>query len=123
MAWVFELFPILCERRRQLAGSMSGGEQQMLAIARALMALPRLLMLDEPSLGVAPLIVEKIFATIQEINREGVTIVLVEQNAVQALHLAQRAYVLEKGRITLAGAAAEICTNQEVKRAYLGLVA
>lgn len=121
MAWVFDLFPVLKARRTQLAGTLSGGEQQMLAIARGLMSGPRLLMLDEPSLGIAPVVVEKILTTIQEINRQGATVVLVEQNAVQALEIAHRAYVLEKGRLTISGTAAEVMANEEVKRAYLGL--
>ena len=115
------LFPILGERRRQAAGTLSGGQQQMLAIGRALMALPRLLMLDEPSLGLAPIVVQEIFRTIAEINRAGTTILLVEQNTRQALALAQRGYVLENGRVVLVGAGRELLDNDHVRRAYLGL--
>jgi branched-chain amino acid transport system ATP-binding protein len=118
---VFALFPILSERRRQSAGTLSGGQQQMLAIGRALMALPRILMLDEPSLGLAPLVVREIFRIIGEINRAGATILLVEQNTRQALALAQRGYVLENGRVVLVGAGAELLNNEHVRRAYLGL--
>jgi branched-chain amino acid transport system ATP-binding protein len=116
----FELFPILAERRRQLAGTLSGGEQQMLAIARGLMARPKLLLLDEPSLGLAPKLVVTIFQTIQRINREGVTVLLVEQNAYQALHIAHRGYVLETGRITVSDRADRLAKNPQVKAAYLG---
>ncbi|GAB4255561.1 MULTISPECIES: ABC transporter ATP-binding protein [Deferrisoma] len=119
-AWIYELFPVLAERRRQLAGTLSGGEQQMLAIGRALMAEPRLLLLDEPSLGLAPLLVKSIFQTIEEINRAGVTVLLVEQNARAALRLAHRGYVLEVGRITLEGTATELLENPQVQQAYLG---
>jgi branched-chain amino acid transport system ATP-binding protein len=118
---VFALFPILGERRRQSAGTLSGGQQQMLAIGRALMALPRILMLDEPSLGLAPLVVQEIFAIIAEINRAGTTILLVEQNTRQALALAQRGYVLENGRVVLVGSGRELLGNDHVRRAYLGL--
>jgi len=114
------LFPRLRERLGQSAGTLSGGEQQMLAIGRALMAQPRLLLLDEPSLGLAPLLVQQIFAIIQEINAQGTTVVLVEQNARQALRVAQRAYVLESGAVTLAGAASELARDERVRRAYLG---
>jgi branched-chain amino acid transport system ATP-binding protein len=114
------LFPRLRERLSQNAGTLSGGEQQMLAIGRALMAQPRLLLLDEPSLGLAPLLVQQIFAIIQEINAQGTTVVLVEQNARQALRVAQRAYVLESGAVTLAGDAAELARDERVRRAYLG---
>jgi branched-chain amino acid transport system ATP-binding protein len=117
---VFGLFPRLRERRRQMGGTLSGGEQQMLAIGRALMSAPKLLLLDEPSLGLAPLLVEQIFRTIVEINREGVTVLLVEQNANIALRTARRGYVLETGRIALYGEAAKLAANEEVKRAYLG---
>jgi len=118
---VLTLFPILGERRRQAAGTLSGGQQQMLAIGRALMALPRILMLDEPSLGLAPLIVQEIFGIIAEINRAGTTVLLVEQNTRQALALAQRGYVLENGRVVLAGTGQELLGNEHVRRAYLGL--
>ena len=117
---VFGLFPILRERRHQLAGTMSGGEQQMLAIGRALMAQPAVLLLDEPSLGLAPLLVRQIFAIVREINAQGTTVVLVEQNAHQALSLAQRAYVLETGALALSGPAAELARDPRVRRAYLG---
>jgi len=117
---VFELFPRLAERRHQLAGTLSGGEQQMLAIGRALMAKPRLMLLDEPSLGLAPLLVQSIFQTIQEINAQGTTVLLVEQNARAALKLAHRAYVLETGRIALSGPASELAQDPRVRRAYLG---
>jgi len=119
--WVLKLFPALRDRRQQLAGTLSGGEQQMLAIARALMADPRVLLLDEPSLGLAPLLVRTIFRTIREINAtRGVTIVLVEQNARAALRLAHRGYVLEVGRVVLADAAQALAANPRVQRAYLG---
>ncbi len=117
---VFALFPRLAERRKQLAGTLSGGEQQMLAIGRALMSRPRLLLLDEPSLGLAPMLVKAIFETIKEINRQGVTILLVEQNARAALKLAQRAYVLETGRIVLSGPSHELIKDERVRKAYLG---
>jgi len=117
---VFALFPRLAERRKQLAGTLSGGEQQMLAIGRALMSRPRLLLLDEPSLGLAPMLVKAIFETIKEINRQGVTILLVEQNARAALKLAQRAYVLETGRIVLSGPCQELIKDERVRKAYLG---
>jgi branched-chain amino acid transport system ATP-binding protein len=122
MEYIFSLFPILKERRHQPGGTLSGGEQQMLAISRALMARPRLLLLDEPSLGLAPLVFQLIFRMIPKINREnGTTILLVEQNANMALKIAHRGYVLENGRITLEGAAESLLNNEEVKRAYLGL--
>ena len=117
---VFALFPRLKERRTQVAGTLSGGEQQMLAIARALMAAPRILLLDEPSMGLAPILVEQIFETIQGINRQGTTILLVEQNAAMALSIAHRGYVLETGTIALSGTAADLQENPEVRRAYLG---
>jgi len=117
---VFVLFPRLEERRRQNAGTLSGGEQQMLAIGRSLMSKPRLLLLDEPSLGLAPLLVREIFKTIQEINRAGVTVLLVEQNAHMALSVAGRGYVLETGRVRLEDRADRLLQNDEVKRAYLG---
>ena len=113
-------FPILAERRRQAAGTLSGGEQQMLAIGRALMARPRLILFDEPSLGLAPTMVEAVFEIIAGIRREGTTVLMVEQNAHMALQLATRAYVMETGRVTLEGAARELATNQHVKQAYLG---
>ncbi len=118
---VFTLFPRLAERRSQLAGTLSGGEQQMLAMARALMTKPRLLLLDEPSMGLAPVLVRTIFQTIAEINREGTTVLLVEQNANAALRLARRAYVLENGRVTLEGPGTELAKNEAVRRAYLGI--
>ncbi|HEV8354379.1 MAG TPA: ABC transporter ATP-binding protein [bacterium] len=117
---VFVLFPRLKERLSQIAGTLSGGEQQMLAIGRALMTRPRLLLLDEPSMGLAPLLVEQIFDTVRDINTQGVTILLVEQNAFMALTVAHRGYVLQTGEITLSGTAAELQENEEVKRAYLG---
>src|SRR5215213_5636384 len=117
---VYGLFPVLAERREQRAGTLSGGEQQMLAIGRALMARPKLLLLDEPSLGLAPLIVRKIFDIIREINAEGTTIFLVEQNAHLALKIAHRAYVLQTGQIIMADSAAALLTNPEVQKAYLG---
>ena len=117
---MFVLFPRLLERRRQLAGTLSGGEQQMLAIARALMSRPRLVLLDEPSLGIAPLLVRDIFRNIVEINRRGVTVVLVEQNAHMALSIAGRGYVLETGRVVLEDSAAKLAANDEVRAAYLG---
>jgi len=118
--WVFDLFPLLRERQRQLAGTLSGGEQQMLALARGLVARPKLLLLDEPSLGLAPKLVAHLFELIRQIHRLGLTILLVEQNAYQALQLAQRAYVLETGRVVLHGAAVELQENPAVKQAYLG---
>ena len=117
---VFSLFPRLEERRNQLAGTLSGGEQQMLAIGRALMGRPRLLLMDEPSMGLAPLMVQKIYDTIDAISREGVTILLVEQNANLALRVSQRAYVMESSTITLSGSAAELARNSRVRAAYLG---
>jgi branched-chain amino acid transport system ATP-binding protein len=121
LEWVFGLFPRLRERQGQLAGTLSGGEQQMVAIARGLMSRPRLLMLDEPSLGLAPLLVDEMFQIIRQINTEGVTVLLVEQNLRQALELAHRAYVLETGRVTLSGPAAEILAHPHIRAAYLGL--
>ncbi|MBI4519985.1 MAG: ABC transporter ATP-binding protein [Gemmatimonadetes bacterium] len=117
----FSLFPVLAERRRQLAGTLSGGEQQMLAIARALMARPRLLMLDEPSLGLAPKVVDRIFEVVLDVSRAGVTILLVEQNAHLALQVARRAYIVETGRLAVSGASADLLANVDVRRAYLGL--
>ena len=116
----YSLFPRLKERRGQVAGTLSGGEQQMLAMGRALMSRPKLLMLDEPSMGLAPILVEQIFSTIAEMNREGATILLVEQNAQMALSAASRAYVLETGRIAMQGSARELADNENVKKAYLG---
>jgi branched-chain amino acid transport system ATP-binding protein len=118
---VFELFPVLGQRRHQSGATLSGGEQQMLAIARGLMLRPRLLMLDEPSLGLAPIMAENTFEKIDEIHREGISILLVEQNVVRALTLAQRGYVLGNGQIVLQGTAAELLENEQVKDAYLGL--
>ena len=117
---VYQQFPRLLERRRQSAGTLSGGEQQMLAIGRALMARPRLLLLDEPSLGLAPLLVREIFRTIREINQRGVTVLLVEQNAHMALSIAGRGYVLETGRVKIEDAAPRLLLNEDVKKAYLG---
>ena len=117
---VFTLFPRLKERRRQLAGTMSGGEQQMLAMGRALMSHPKLLMLDEPSMGLAPILVEQIFGIIRELHASGTTILLVEQNAQAALEVADRAYVLETGRIVLSGTGAELMASDQVQKAYLG---
>jgi len=120
LARAYDLFPRLAERRAQLAGTLSGGEQQMLAIARALMGRPRLLLLDEPSMGLAPLMVRKIYETIALIAAEGVTLLLVEQNAHLALRVSQRAYVMESGEITLSGASAQLAANPQVRAAYLG---
>ena len=117
---VYRLFPILKERSKQYGGTLSGGEQQMLAIGRALMSNPGILLLDEPSLGLAPIMVSKIFKTIQEINKEGVTVLLVEQNARAALKLSHRGYVLENGAITLAGRSEDLLNNEKVRHAYLG---
>ncbi len=118
--WVYELFPRLEERSWQMAGTLSGGEQQMLAVGRALMSRPKLMMLDEPSLGLAPLVVQDIFKIIQEINRQGVTVLLIEQNANMALKIADLAYVLETGNITMSGTGAELLADEKVKEAYLG---
>ena len=117
---VMGLLPRLKERRRQMAGTLSGGEQQMLAIGRALMAKPRMLLLDEPSMGLSPLLVKEIFKIIRDINQSGVTVLLVEQNAKMALELADHAYVLETGRVAMQGKASELADNEEVKKAYLG---
>lgn len=117
---VYKRFPRLDERRRQLAGTLSGGEQQMLAVGRALMSRPKLMMLDEPSLGLAPLVVQDIFSIIREINRQGVTVLLVEQNANMALKIADLAYVLETGTITMSGTGSELLADSRVKEAYLG---
>ena len=118
--WVYDLFPRLKERSWQLAGTLSGGEQQMLAVARALMSHPKLMMMDEPSLGLAPLIVQDIFSIIKEINKQGVTILLIEQNANMALRIADQGYVLETGRIALTGTGRELLADESVKAAYLG---
>jgi branched-chain amino acid transport system ATP-binding protein len=118
--WVYELFPRLKERSWQSAGTLSGGEQQMLAIGRALMSRPKLIMMDEPSLGLAPIVVQGVFDIIKEINRQGVTILLVEQNANMALKAADRAYVMETGRITMSGTGRELSENEEIRAAYLG---
>jgi len=118
---VVEMFPILASRKKQVAGTLSGGEQQMLAIARGLMSLPKLLMLDEPSLGLAPLVVESIFRTIEQINREGVPIFLVEQNVPQSLAISKHAFVLEEGSIALSGEGSVLLTNPHIKKLYLGL--
>ena len=120
LQWVYELFPRLKERDWQLAGTLSGGEQQMLAVGRALMSRPQLLLMDEPSLGLAPLVVQDIFSIIREINRQGVTILLIEQNANMALKTADLAYVLETGSITMSGTGGELLANEKVKEAYLG---
>jgi len=117
---VYAMFPILAERRQQLAGTLSGGQQQMLAIGRALMAKPKLLLIDEPSLGLAPLIVEQVFATIRQIHASGVSILLIEQNVAKALELAERAYVLEGGRIVASGSPAELRAQTHIRAAYLG---
>ena len=122
LEYIFDLFPILAERRQQSGGTLSGGEQQMLAVARALMARPRLLLLDEPSLGLAPLIVKQIFTIIRKINKENnTTIFLVEQNANLALQVAHRGYVMENGRITLSDTSQNLLANEDVKKAYLGI--
>ena len=120
LQWVYALFPRLKERDWQLAGTLSGGEQQMLAVGRALMSRPKLLLMDEPSLGLAPLVVQDIFSIIREINKQGVTILLIEQNANMALKIADLAYVLETGNITMSGTGAELLANDKVKEAYLG---
>jgi branched-chain amino acid transport system ATP-binding protein len=121
LEYVFALFPILSDRTSQLAGSLSGGEQQMCAIGRALMARPRLLMLDEPTLGIAPVLVQKIFETVAAINRDGMTILLVEQNVRRALTIAHRGCALENGRVVLTGPAGDLLTDERLKKAYLGL--
>lgn len=120
-AWVEEIFPRLRERRRQLAGNLSGGEQQMLAVGRALMAQPKLLLLDEPSLGLAPIIVESIFEVLDQLNQDGLSILLVEQNAAEALDLAARGYVLEEGRIVTEGPSRDLLDDERLRKAYLGL--
>lgn len=121
MDGVYELFPVLFERRKQPGGTLSGGEQQMLAIGRAIMTRPKMLLLDEPSLGLAPLVVEDIFRTISEINRRGTTVLLIEQNATIALSVARRGYVLDSGEIVLEGSSQDIASNDLVRRAYLGI--
>ena len=118
--WIYDLFPRLEERSWQMAGTLSGGEQQMLAVGRALMCRPKVLMMDEPSLGLAPLVIKDIFKIIQEINKQGMTILLIEQNANMALKIADIAYVLETGRITMTGSGKELLENPEIKAAYLG---
>ncbi len=120
MDWVYQLFPILKERRLQAGGTLSGGQQQMLAVGRGLMANPRILLLDEPSLGLAPLLVEQVLGAVTRIKREGVTVLLVEQNALAALEISDRGYVLENGRIVLADQASALAANESVQRAYLG---
>jgi len=120
MDWIFELFPRLSERREHLAGVLSGGEQQMLALGRALMMRPKILLLDEPSMGLAPLIIKEIFRVIGQLKKEGMTILLVEQNAKAALNVADRGYVLETGRIVLSGTAEELLQSKDIQRAYLG---
>lgn len=119
--YVFSLFPILAQRRKQTGGTLSGGEQQMLAISRALMARPKLLLLDEPSLGLAPIIIQQIFSIIQKVNNDGTTVFLVEQNANQALKIADRGYVMENGRIVMADTAKHLLESPEVRKAYLGM--
>lgn len=121
MEWVFHIFPRLKERRRQLAGTLSGGEQQMVAVGRGLMALPTLLMFDEPSLGLAPIMVQEIFRIVSKVHEEGVTVLLVEQNVHHTLAMCDRAYVLENGRIALSGTGQELMANDHVKAAYLGI--
>lgn len=118
---IYELFPILRERAKQKAGTLSGGQQQMLAIGRALMAEPKLLILDEPSLGLAPLIIDKLFETVKTINEDGITILLVEQNAVKSLEIADRGYVLESGKVVLSGSKSDLYGHEDVRRAYLGI--
>ena len=117
---IYERFPRLAERRNQIAGTLSGGEQQMLAMSRAIMCHPRLLLLDEPSMGLSPLLVDQVFEIIKDINRDGTTILLVEQNAGKSLAISDRAYVLENGRIALSGTAAELAASEQVRKAYLG---
>ena len=120
IAWVYDLFPRLKERSWQAAGTLSGGEQQMLAVGRALMSRPKLMMMDEPSLGLAPLVVKGIFDIIKEVNKQGVTILLIEQNANMALHTADMGYVLETGSITMSGPGKELLADEAIKKAYLG---
>lgn len=121
MEWLFQAFPILKERRTQIAGTLSGGEQQMLAIGRGLMSKPKFMMLDEPSSGLAPSLVLKLFQLLEKLNDEGITILLVEQNVRSALEIADRGYVIETGRITLEGTAAQLTSNEQLKKAYLGM--
>jgi branched-chain amino acid transport system ATP-binding protein len=122
LEWTYSLFPVLAERRKQRAGALSGGQQQMLAIGRSLMSRPRLLLLDEPTLGLAPLIVKQIFEILRNLNQQGITIMLIEQNANQALKLAEYAYILENGRIVLAGESAILMNDENVRRSYLGAI-
>ncbi len=121
LEWVFGVFPVLKDRQKQISGTLSGGEQQMVAIGRGLMAGPKLLMLDEPSLGLAPLLIEEVFRVITEINRLGVTVLLVEQNTQHALTLAHKGYVMELGKIALSGSGSELLANSNIRKAYLGL--
>jgi len=121
MEWIFGLFPRLREREKQMAGTLSGGEQQMLAVGRGLMALPRMIMFDEPSLGLAPILVAEIFKIIKRINQEGVTVLVTEQNTKQTLEISDRGYVLENGRVVLSGTGQELLDNEHVKAAYLGI--
>jgi branched-chain amino acid transport system ATP-binding protein len=121
MEWVFGLFPRLREREKQLAGTLSGGEQQMVAVGRGLMALPKMIMLDEPSLGLAPILVAEIFKIIERINQEGVTVLVTEQNTKKTLEISDRGYVLENGRVVLIGTGQELLNNEHVKQAYLGI--
>ena len=121
MEWVFGLFPRLREREKQMAGTLSGGEQQMLAVGRGLMALPKMIMFDEPSLGLAPILVAEIFKIIKRIKKEGVTVLITEQNTKQTLEISDRGYVLENGRVVLSGTGQELLTNEHVKEAYLGI--
>ena len=120
LEYIYSLFPRLKEREWQMAGTLSGGEQQMLAVGRALMSKPKVIMMDEPSLGLAPLVVKDIFKIIQTINKEGITVLLIEQNANMALKVAHKAYVIETGTITMEGTGAELLANEEIKQAYLG---
>ncbi|HEY2185404.1 MAG TPA: ABC transporter ATP-binding protein [Xanthobacteraceae bacterium] len=122
LEWTCSLFPVLAERRKQRAGALSGGQQQMLAIGRSLMSRPRLLLLDEPTLGLAPLLVNQIFATLRQLHRDGITILLIEQNANQALKLAEYGYILENGRIALEGESADLMHDENVSRSYLGAI-
>jgi branched-chain amino acid transport system ATP-binding protein len=121
LSWVFDFFPRLQERSTQMAGTLSGGEQQMLAIGRAFMALPQLLMFDEPSFGLAPIVVQEIFKTVKQVNHEGTTVLVVEQNVFHVLNMSSRAYVLENGRVVLEGTGKELLNNENVKKAYLGI--